>query len=192
MSSSVHLARLSSLALLALLVVSAAALPASQAWAQQGGEAKKDAPVRAGNVKLKLDGEDVVIVKGDGWVIGKAPKGAVALLRSAGEGESQMDVRYSPNISIDQRDTHLSTFHTNIKSMGLKEVSSRSVDLSSGAFPKVEETIYELTANKKPYRLVVWHVHRKQAVWVFTLFEPLNGAESTDPLSELVTRVELS
>lgn len=153
----------------------------------------KTDPIRATSVELSLDGEDVVISKPDGWVVAKAPKGSIALMRLAGDKSSQLDVRYTPGVDNTQRDGHFSTFHTNLKSMGLKKVSSQKVSLESEAFKgDVYETIYELTAKKKPYRLVVWHIHRNSAVWFFTLFEQTGESNSTEPLKLLVTRIKIS
>ncbi len=158
-----------------------------------GAYAQDDEPVRATSVELSLDGEKVVIAKPDGWVIGKPPKGSVALMRRAGDPSTQLDVRYTPGVDAKQCDGHFSTFHTNLKSMGLKKLSSTKVEVKgeslSGEFV---QTVYELTAKKKPYRLVVWHIHRKNAVWFFTLFEPTGADESTESLEQLVKKLKIS
>lgn len=178
----------STLSLLLAVVTTLGLVVASTAYAQDDAS---NQGVRETRVELDLDGERVVINKLDGWVVAKAPKGSIALFRSAGEGVAQIDVRYTSSISSDQKDGHFTTFHTHLKSKGLKKVSSRTLQLKEGPFQDVVETVYELTSKKKPYELVVWHTHRNNAVWFFTFFRPANFGDE-ESLQNMLVSIKIS
>lgn len=179
--------------LLAIITSLALSVVALHAHAQDNDSAEDAELVRATKVELDLDGEHVIINKLDGWVVGKTPKGggSIALFRSSGEGVAQIDVRYTASISSEQKNGHFTTFHTHLKSKGLKKVSSRTLQLKEGPFPEVVETVYELTSKKKPFELVVWHTHRNNAAWFFTFFRPANFGED-DSLQNMLVAIEIS
>jgi len=148
---------------------------ASSATAQDDGKEKKpEQPnaVRPLVVETALPNKETVVInKIDGWTFGEAPKGSLAMLRAAGDVTAMLEVRFTPDIAKDKVDAHFTSFHTSLKQMGLKEVSSKKRKLSE-VFPEGVETEYSLTSSGKPYRLVVWGVHRKEGVWFVTAFFP--------------------
>ncbi len=167
-------------------------LGSATAYSQETGTTtSSDDVVRASKVELELDGERIDIYKVDGWVIAKAPKGSVALLRSAGDGAAQIDVRYTPGVSSSQKDNHIKTFHTHLKAKGLKQSSTTVKAIKSDVFPEVVETVYDLTSKGKSYQLVVWHVHRKNAVWMFTFFKPKDLVDE-ESLQNLIIQIKVS
>lgn len=141
-------------------------------------DAPEKKPVRLLVVEKTIDGGEVVIIKKmDGWVFGEAPKGSLAMLRAAGEESSQLEVRYTPNIQKDKLASHLTSFHSSLKQMGLSQVSTKNNKFSE-IFPEGVETEYSLTSNGKKYRLIVWSVHRKDGVWFVTGFFPEQGRDA--------------
>ena len=124
---------------------------------------------------------DVNIAKPDGWVVGKTPKGSVMMLRSAADESTQLEVRYTPNISEDKKEKHFSYFHTNLKQLGLSQRQTKQVTSDSKLFPTLTETEYALTSEGKRYILIVWHAHHKDGAWFFTAFMPEGGREVVYP-----------
>ena len=166
--------------LLALGVSIALLSYASFAFAQGGDttakteekSAEEPNSVRPSKVEKKLPANEVVIIdKIDGWSFGEAPKGSLAMLRTVGDTTAMLEVRFTPDIAEKQVDSHFTSFHSSLKQMGLKEVSSKKRKMSE-VFPEGLETEYSLTSSGKPYRLVVWQVYRKGSIWFVTAFFP--------------------
>lgn len=182
-------ARVSALPIVLALLVCA---PLAHAQGDDGASGQEGAPVRANEVKKLLGAEEVRIVRPDGWVVGEAPKGSLALMRASGDASSQLEVRYTPEITAAKQKQHFSSFHTSLKQMGLEEVAEAKKK-HDGAFPAGVETEYRLVSAGKPFRLIVWHVHREKGAWFFTLFCPEEARDTHyEALTELIVGVSFA
>lgn len=154
----------------------------------QGEQGKTEpAPVRSSKVVAGVGEEVVTLAKPDGWVVGQAPKGSLALMRAAGDKSSQLEVRYTQGIAPDQKKQHFSSFHTSLKQMGLEKIADSKIK-KAGVFEAVVQTEYKLLSGGKTFRLVVMHVHRGDAAWFFTGFFPEDARD--EHYKSLVSLIE--
>ena len=163
-----------------LLVFLTFVLPGGVTAQEKKDDVKKEEPkVRALEVRHTLSGQTVVIPKSDGWVIGKAPKGAIALLRLAGDAsDAQIEIRVTPEIKEEDSERHFRTLHTNLKRQGLKRLGEPKEVVLSEVFGKAVETEYTLSSGGKPYRLVFWHFYHPTGVWFISGFFPEGDREA--------------
>ena len=126
---------------------------------------------RESAVIKKLGKETVTVNKPDGWVVGKPPRGTIALFRAAGDAKSQIEVKRTPGVKDAQAERFFASFHTNLKKMGLKEAGS-AVELAIPGFLKGSLTEYTLTSKGEPYRMLVWQALRGDAAWMVVGFFP--------------------
>ena len=107
----------------------------------------------------------ITVPKPSGWVVTEAPKGSIGLLRSAGDKNAQIEVKFTPNVSTAQKARYFETFHTNLKKMGFK-ISKASAAKSVPNFVDGKETHYAVKSKGKPFTMVVWEGHREGGVWL--------------------------
>ena len=160
----------------AVVILIASLGGAPGAWAQQPesqGASRESTPsaVRPTQLDLEIEGGRVRLERPDGWIVGEASRGALVLLRAAGEEASQMEVRHTPAIPVKGSTSHFASFHTSLQKMGLKRINRREVSYSERMGKGVEHE-YELVDGGKRYVLYVWHVHYAGGVWFFTGFFP--------------------
>lgn len=147
----------------------------------QGTALAQDEPQAAGQAedsmrsKIFEDTEvGVRLERPSGWVSGKTPKGVVAVLRAAGDEESQIEIRMSPHVKAKQREFFFTSFHANLQQAGFvkKDVQEMSLGGKEGAL-----TEYETSSKKRKFRLLVWQTHRKEAAWLVVGFFPAERRE---------------
>ncbi len=116
----------------------------------------------------KVDtGEGVVISVKDGWRQAKAPKGAVALLKSTIDDKSQMEFRVAKRVGENAK-RYFTTFHTSLQKSGM-ERKSRNEE-ATYATKKGAETEYELISKNRKFRLVVWEFSEGEQAWLIVGF----------------------
>lgn len=126
---------------------------------------------RSSEVVEALAKGKVTIPKPDGWIVARPPKGSIALFRDAGEKTSQLEVKYSPEVTKEQHDRYCQTFHTTLMKMGFEEQKTPWASAVEGfEFGKIVE--YKLMSQGKPYRVLVWQAHRADATWMIVGFFP--------------------
>lgn len=126
---------------------------------------------RESAVVTKLGKETVTVNKPDGWVVGKAPRGSIALFRASGDAKSQIEVKRTPGVNTTQASRFFTSFHTNLKKMGLEEAGS-GIALAVPGFESGKLTEYKLVSRGAPYRMLVWQALRGDAAWMVVGFFP--------------------
>ena len=129
------------------------------------------------HIKYKLGSKAAMMSKPEGWTIAKAPKGSIGLFRAAGDKTSQIEIKFTPEVTTKQQLRYFQTFHTTLKKMGLRLVDKTKLKPSTivpdaKKYKHVVETEYELKSNNKDYRMVVIQGHRHNGAWLIIGFFP--------------------
>lgn len=117
----------------------------------------------------------VTIVRPEGWVAGEKPKGALVIFRAAGDEQSQLEVRATPNVKRDQRQIFFTSIHSKLQKTGFVKEEVREEVTYGGK--KGVETEYVAPSKNNEKSLVVWQYHRGDAAWMVFGFFP---AEARD------------
>lgn len=129
----------------------------------------------------------ITVAKPAGWVVAAAPKGSIGLLRAAGDKNAQIEVKFTPRVTPEQKVRYFETFHTNLKKMGFK-VSKVGAAKEIPDFVGGKETHYAVKSKGKPFTMVVWEGHREGGVWLVIGFFSDAATKTHYPKLEEVTK----
>lgn len=121
-------------------------------------------------------GEGLTISVAKGWRSAKAPKGAVALLKSQTDVRSQVEFRVADKMEKDKVVRYFSTFHTSLEKSGMERKSRNESVTYNGK--KGAETEYELVSKNRKYRLIVWETYVGDRAWLAVGFFSADNRES--------------
>lgn len=107
----------------------------------------------------------------EGWVRAEDGSNQPLLdVRAAGRDRIRMEVRVQRDLDGTDLEQFFSSFHSTLLSRGFRRAERRD-GVTRGGKNGVE-TVYEVRAGERPYRLVIWQVSRGETAWLVTGFFP--------------------
>jgi len=124
---------------------------------------------RGDHVDMSAEGLEAWIP--EGWVrAGDGSNQTLLKLRAAGRDRIRMEVRVQRDLDGTDLEQFFSSFHSTLLSRGFRRAERRD-RVTRGGKTGVE-SVYEVRAGERPYRLVIWQISRGQTAWLVTGFFP--------------------
>lgn len=160
-----------------LLVVLACVMFAAPAWAQG-----------VDRLELEAMGQQISAVKPRGWVLGKPPRGSVALFQAAGDAASQIEIKATPGLQLEQHKSYSAAFHASLLKAGFKVSPRKPRAFANAALPKSQTFAYEVTSDGREFAMIVWEAHAGELTWQIVGFFPLEAWDAMlEPLAAAIS-----
>ena len=130
--------------------------------------AKKPEPA---SVTAKVGEKTATIKRPEGWLVGVAPRGSIALFRAEAGSPAQIEIKHTPGLDATLKDRYFTAFHASLTRLGLAKGATTKLP-AAGALPAAERVEYSLTTGGKAYRLIVTQLFYDKAAWMIIGFFP--------------------